>query len=111
MFSAFHTLCNIIDGSGFDTCVIGKGIYTSAALHGIYGDKAYKGGIEYHISTSLAIIMMLFDANAKDTLPESIWTQCEFLTPHKRSPDTNAIFENIQSWYTAQIKRHETENT
>ena len=66
----------------------------SAALCGIYGDKAYKRVIEYYITTSLAIMMMLFDASAKGTLPEFIWTQCEYLrTPHKRSPDTNAIFE------------------
>ena len=69
---------------------------TSAALCGIYGDKSYKRVIEYYITTSLAIMMMLFDASAKDTLPESIWTQCEYLmTPHKRSPDTNAIFEKL----------------
>ena len=67
---------------------------TSAALCEIYGDKAYKRIIEYHITASLAIMMMLFDASAKDTLPESIWTQCDSLrTPNKRSPDTNVIFE------------------
>ena len=113
VFAAFRALGKIIDGSGVDTCVIEKSIYTLATLRGIYVDKAYKRGIEYHITTSLAIIMMLFNASAKDSLPESIWTQCDFLrrTPHKRSPDTNAIFEIIQSWYTSQIKRHATEST
>ena len=79
----------------------------------MHGGKAYKRRIEYHITPSLAIMMMLFDASAKDTLPESIWTQCESLrrTLHERSPDTNVIFENIQSWYTTQIKPNETENT
>ena len=44
---------------------------------------------------------MLFDASAKDALPESTWAQCESfrMTLHERSPDTNVIFENIQSWY------------
>ena len=79
----------------------------------MHGGKAYKRGIEYHITPSLAIMMMLFDASAKDTLPESIRTQCGSLrtTLHERSPDTNVIFENIQSWYTTQIKPNETENT
>ena len=58
-------------------------------------------------------MMMLFDASAKDALPESIWTQCESLrwTLHERNLDTNVIFENIQSWYTIQIKPNETERT
>ena len=57
-------------------------------------------------------MMMLFDASAKDALPESVRTQCESLrTLHERSRDTNVIFENIQSWYTTQIKTNETEST
>ena len=57
-------------------------------------------------------MMMLFDASAKDALPESIWTQCESLrwTLHERNLDTNVIFENIQSWYTTQIEPNETES-
>ena len=66
----------------------------------LYVGKAYKLGIEYHITTSLVIMMMLFDASAKDALPESIQTQCKSLrrTLHERSPDTNVIFENFLSW-------------
>ena len=101
VFAALHALGKTIDGSRFDTCANEKGIYTYAyaALRRIYGGKAYKRGIEYHITTSLAIMLMLFDASAKDALPESIRTQCETLrrTLHEGSPDTNFIFENIQS--------------
>ena len=51
-----------------------------AALSGIYGGgKANKRGIEYRTTTSLAIMLMLFDASAKYTLPESIRMQCESL--------------------------------
>ena len=58
-------------------------------------------------------MMALFDASEKDALPESIRTQCESLrrTLHERSPDTHVIFENIQSWYTTQIKLNESEST
>ena len=100
MFAALHALVKTIDDSGFDTCAIKKGINTSAALCGIYGFKEYKRGIEYHIITSLAIIMMLFGASAKDALPESTWAQCKSLrmTLHERSPDSK-VFEIIQSWY------------
>ena len=60
--------------------------------------------IEYYITTSLAMMVMLFDASAKDALLESIRTQ--YASPrktfHERSPDTIVIFENIQSWFTTQ---------
>ena len=46
VYAALHALGKTIDGGGFDTCAIEKGIYPSAALHGIYGGKAYKRGIE-----------------------------------------------------------------
>ena len=65
VFAALHALGKTVDGSGINTCANECGIYTSAALRGIYGGKAYKRGMEYHITTSLAIMMMLFDANAK----------------------------------------------
>ena len=58
-------------------------------------------------------MMMLFEVSAKDALPESIRTQIGSLrrTLHERSPDTNVIFENIQSWYTTQIQPNETKST
>ena len=95
VFAALHALGKTIDGSGFDTCAIERGIYTSAALRGNNGGKAYKRGIEYHITTRLAIMVMLFDASAKYALPESIRTQCESLrrTLHERSADTNVILK------------------
>ena len=63
--------------------------------------------IPHLITTSLEIMMVLFDASAKDASPEFIPTQCEPL----RTLHTNVIFENIQSWYTTQIKPHKTEIT
>ena len=37
-----HALGKKVDGSGLDTCAIESGAYTSAALRGIFGGKAYK---------------------------------------------------------------------
>ena len=58
-------------------------------------------------------MMMLFDASTKDALPESVHKQCESFSRilYERSPDTNVIFVNIQSWYTKQIKPNEREST
>ena len=108
VFAVLHALGKTVDGSGIDICAVECGIYTSAALRGIYGGKAYKRGMEYHITTSLAIMMMLFDASAKNPLPESIQTQCESLrkTLHERNPDMTTIFENIHSWYSTNIQPH-----
>ena len=44
----------------FDTCAIESGAYTSAALRGIFGGKVYKRDVEYHITNSLAILMLRF---------------------------------------------------
>ena len=112
VFAALHALGKTLDGSGIDTCAVESGTFTSAALRGIYGGKAYKRGIEYHITTCLAILMMLFDANAKEPLPDLLRTQCDSLQKalHERSPDANVIFENIQTWYTENIKLNEREN-
>ena len=60
-FAALHALGKTLDGSGIDTCAIESGIYTSAALRGIYSGKAYKRAVEYHITTSLSLLMMRFD--------------------------------------------------
>ena len=112
VFAALHAHGKTLDGSGIDTCAVESGTFTSAALRGIYGGKAYKRGIEYHITTCLAILMMLFDANAKEPLPDLPRTHCDSLRKalHERSPDANVIFENIQTWYTENIKLNEREN-
>ena len=113
VFAALHALGKTIDGSGIDTCSIESGIYTSAALRGIYGGKAYKRGMEYHITTSLAIMTMRFDAISSELLPESIRTQCISLKKalHERSPDMIRIYENIESWYKDSVKPCEEEVT
>ena len=53
-FAALHALGKTLDGSGIDTCSIESGAYISAALRGIFGGKAYKRGVEYYLTKSLA---------------------------------------------------------
>ena len=61
-FAALHSLGKTCEGSGIDICAIECGIYTFAALQGIFSGKAYKRGMEYHTTNSMAIMMMMFDA-------------------------------------------------
>lgn len=105
-FAALHALGKTIDGSGLDTCAIESGIYTSAALRSIYGGKAYKRGVENHIVTSLAIMMLRFKDNFSVVTPGPVRVQCTALKKalHKRSPEMVEIFNNIQSRYSGNLK-------
>ena len=108
--AALHALGKTLDGSGIDTCAIESGIYTSAALRGIYSGKAYKRGLEYHITTSLAPLMMTFDhfLLANEDIPRA--QSASFREAlHERSPEVVDIYDNIQSWYSEKIKAQERE--
>ena len=85
---------------------IESGAYTSAALRGIFGGKAYKRGLEYHITTSLAIMMLQFDEVLSIKAKDPVHTQCIALKDklHNRNPDMVETFENIQSWYSLKTK-------
>ena len=109
VFAALHSLGKTIDGSGIDTCAIESGTYTSAALRGIFGGKAYKRGIEYHVTTCLAIMMMRFDVISANMPPPpcgSLRAECIALRTalHERSKDMAAVFDEVQSTYTVMIK-------
>ncbi len=97
--AALHALGKTLDGSGIDTCAIETGIYTSAALRGIYGGKAYKRGVEYHITTSMAIMMMKFKSIFSSQPPGHLRAKCAALKKalHLCSPDMVENFDDIQS--------------
>ncbi len=111
IFAALHALVKTIDGSGLDTCGIESGAYTSAALRGIFGGKAYKRGIEYHITVSLAILMLRFDAILSTLQKGPFATQCNELKEklHERNPEMVGTFEEIQTWYRENVKPLEDE--
>ena len=105
-FAALHALGKTIDGSGLDTCAVESGAYTSAALRGIFGGKAYKRGVEYHITNSLAILMLRFDAIFPNLSEDPICMQFIDLKDklHERQPEVVEIFGEIQAWYTENVK-------
>ena len=108
-FASLHALGKTIEGSGLDTCAIETGIYSSAALRGIYGGKAFKRGMEYHIINALAIMMMKYDAILSETQSESLHEQCVQLKEalHERDPAVADIFGDIETYYTAEIQGKE----
>ena len=105
-FAALHALGKTIDGSGLDTCAIECGAYTSASLRRIFGGKAYTRGLEFHITASLAIMMLRFDAILLDLPKGPIRIQCNTLKEqlHERDPEMVETFEEIQSWYSSNVK-------
>jgi len=72
-----------------DTCSTESGTYTSAALRGIFGGIAYKFGVEYHLTTSLANLMTKLESTSHGPPPEALRAQCDAFKKalHERSPD------------------------
>ena len=110
-FALLHSLGKTIDGSGMDTCVIESGRYTAAALRGIYGGKAYKRGVEYHITNSLAILMMRFDDISESLQSGPLRAHCNALKDalHQRSSDMVDKYNTLQSAYREKVEPLEEE--
>ena len=112
-FAALHALGKSISGSGLDICAIASGAYTctSAALSGIFSGKAYKRGLEYHITTSLAILMLRFDSIVSKLSKEQVEVQSSALKGklQERKPEMVEIFKDIRLWYTANVKPQEND--
>ena len=93
-----------------DTVAIETGIYSAAALRGIYGGKAFKRGVEYHIIMAVAIMVMKFEAMLADLPLGPVRLQCQQLKEalHKRDPGMTDMYENLEAFYAVHI--HEKEN-
>ena len=61
-FAALHGLGKYLEGSGLDTVAGETGIYSPAALRGIYTGKAFKRGVAYHLMNVLACSFIKLDA-------------------------------------------------
>ena len=57
-FAALHALGKTVENSGIDMCAIESGVYTSAALRGIFAGKKYKRGLAFHIVNALATLFL-----------------------------------------------------
>ena len=94
-FADLHSLGTSIDGSGIDTITVDTGIYSAAALRGIFGGKQYKRGIEFHIICYLSITMLMYDAILSSHDTRNVTTQSEEFRDslHKHNiPTADEIF-------------------
>jgi len=85
------------------------GTYTLAALRGIYNGIAYKRGIEFHITTCLAITMTRSDAMFSVIQPGQLPVQrCALKSAlHERNPEMSELAENIQSLHSEACRKPE----
>ena len=104
--ASLHALGKTIEGGGTDTCAIENGTYSSAALRGFHGGRAFKRGMEYHIINVLAIMMMKFDAISSELLYDNLRFQCVEVKQalHDRDPQMMQLFNDIKSSYTTYIQ-------
>jgi len=104
VFALLRALGKTVDGSGLDVCSIETGIYTSASLRRIFGGKAYKRGIEFHITMFLAVLMMKLDAIAGIT-NDGIIAKCAALREALRDRSANVmeIYEEVSTWQSQHL--------
>ena len=96
-----------LEGSGLDTVAVETGIYSSAALRGIYTGKAFKRGVEYHLMNVLACSFLKFCAVPGEMPPDApLQKQCEELKSslHQRSDNITDIYDDLASQYAEQIE-------
>ena len=60
-FASLHALGKYVEGSGLDDVSTECGLYSSATMRHIFCSKAYKRGMEYHITNVLACYELMFD--------------------------------------------------
>ena len=70
-FAALHGLGKYLEGSGLDTVVVETGIYSPAALRGIYTGKAFKRGVAYHLMNVLACSFLKLDVVVGEMPPDA----------------------------------------
>lgn len=109
VFAVLHGLGKTSEGSGQDTIAVDTGIYSSAALRGIYSGKSYKRAVEYHIMNGLAILLVKLDAVVGELPPLALKGLCVALrrTLHDRDPEMVAIYEDLGSYYSDNVRREE----
>lgn len=111
-FAALHALGKYIEGSGLDTVAVETGIYSPAALRGIYTGKAFKRGVEYHLMNALACFFFKFDAVLGEMQHDaSLRKQCEELKAslHTRSDGVPDMYDELSSTYREEMESKVTD--
>ena len=79
IFADEHALGKVLEGSGLDTITIESGVYSAAALRGIFDGKNYTRALEFHIMTAMAITSLKLEATFGSEYPTALKACTEFL--------------------------------
>ena len=104
VFCALHALGKYVEGRGLDTCLVELGVYSSATLRQIFNVKAYKRGLEYHLTSALACLYLKFEA-VLENHPGQLKDQCQtFKTAlHERDEKLQTIFDELKGLYVEKL--------
>ena len=105
-FAALHGLGKYLEGSRLDTVAVETGIYSPAALRGIYTGKAFKRGVEYNLKNVLACSFLKFGAVLGEMPPDApLQKQCEELKSslHQRSDNVTDIYDDFSAYCTSSV--------
>ena len=106
IFADEHALGKVAEGSGLDTIAIESGVYSAAALRGIYGGKNYTRGLEHHIMNAIVIICCKLEAVYGSEYPAALKAQTERFRKalHNEQPEASEIYEDLSTYYSENIK-------
>ena len=106
IFADEHALGKVVEGSGLDTIAIESGIYSAAALRGIYAGKNYTRGLEYHIMNAVAIICCKLEAVYGSEYPAALKAQTERFRKalHAENPEVSEVYEDLATYYSENVK-------
>ena len=104
VFCALHALGKYVEGSGLETCLVELGVYSPATLRQILNGKAYKRGLEYHLTSALACLYLKFEA-VLENHPGQLKDQCQtFKTAlHERDEKLQTIFDELKGLYVEKL--------
>lgn len=89
-FASLHALGKYIEGSGLDSIATETGLYAPATLRQVLSGKAYKRGIEYHITLVLACYELMFETWKEDDKMEILIQKCKEFCKNLHDRDANS---------------------
>ena len=100
IFADGHSLGKVVEGSGLDTIAIENGVYSAAALRGIYDGKNYTRALEYHIMNAVAIISLKLEAVFGSEFPAALKAQTESFRKalHENKSNAVEIYKDLTSF-------------
>ena len=106
IFADEHALGKVAEGSGLNTIAIESGVYSAAALRGIYSGKNYTRGLEHHIINAIVIICCKLEAVYGSEYPAALKAQTERFRKalHNEQPEASEIYEDLSTYYSENIK-------